>query len=282
MKRIVLSFLVVVGILKHQTAVADPPTCQPGNALGQTVPQILIESVVLEVELPRTKSAAVRHPRGQSQTASECFLGSSIRWFTNLVHPAISNSACDQPEGLSYVAGFGDGFDSMIAALANERRVEVIQKPRIQTPSGVPARLFIGRTVPCVGPSCYGPHAGGPHCSPPLEVGLELETIPVLEPDGAITMDIRTSLYRIVGATRIAGVGDVPNTVTTQSAVSVRARNGEVLSIGGAIRARKEPVPPVAVRGALFHLSNGPRFTELVIMLRPTVLPAVSVGDGPK
>lgn len=226
------------------------------------LPQILIEAAVLELELPDSRKAGIQ----QSPATTDCFLGSSASWFTNLVRVAPTNGVGGEPGGFTYVAGLDNGFNSTLAALADEHRVKFIQKPRIQTSSGVAAKLFIGQTIPYVGRSVSysGSYCGGPHYNAPHESSLGLEMIPEIVPDGPITVAIKTTYDTVL------------NTTTTSAAVSVTVQNGDMLLLGGAIQNRKRRFPPIASRGALLDRSNHPLRIEQVILLRFAVIPPSS------
>jgi type II secretory pathway component GspD/PulD (secretin) len=230
------------------------------------LPQILIEAAVLELELPNSRKAGVQHLTDKSLTTIDRFLGSSICWFTNLVRVTPTNDAGGELGEFTYVAGLGNGFNTAIAALVDEHQVKVIQKPRIQTSSGAAAKLFIGQTTPYVGRSVSysGSYCGCTHYDATHEVGLGLEMIPEIVPDGTITVAIKTTY------------DSVPNTTTTSAAVSVTVHNGDMLLIGGAIHNRKRRFPPTTSRGALLDRSSQPLRIEQVILLRFAVLPPSS------
>lgn len=222
------------------------------------LPQVLIEAVVLELELPDSRKAGVQHTEDESPAAIDSFLGSSVYWFTNLVRIAPTNAVATEPRAFAYVAGLGNGFNSTIAALVDKHQVKVIQKPRIQTSSRVAAKLFIGQTPYASRSVSY---CGCLHNSVPLEVGLGLEVTPAVVPEGAITVAIQITY------------DTVPNTTTTVAAASVTVQNGDMLLIGGARQTRKRRYPPIASRGALLDRSNHPLSIEQVILLRFAVLP---------
>src|SRR5256885_5511582 len=54
-------------------------------------------------------------------------------------------SVASVPSGFSYFANFLD-FEATAVAIANDSRVNVISRPRIQTSHAVEANLFVGNT----------------------------------------------------------------------------------------------------------------------------------------
>lgn len=243
-----------IEIVKRQAETADV-----------VLPQVLVEAAVLELESPVSQKAGGLHHQHQSLATTDRFLGSSICWTTNLVRMATANAVSDGPEAFTYVAGLGNSLGLTIAALTGERQVKVIQKPRIQTSSGVPASLFIGETVPYVGGTCDD-NSGSPHsCRPQLKMGIQLEITPVIASAGAIAIDLKSTAEE-----------------TMQSAVSVTVTNGNMLLIGGAIHTEKQQFPPTISRGAMLDRSNRPRSTELLVLLRFSVLPLNSDLLGAK
>jgi type II secretory pathway component GspD/PulD (secretin) len=166
----------------------------------------------------------------------------------------------------------------MLAALSRERRVKILQRPRIQTSDAVPATLFVGeqRSYP-------GFYCGSDRYAPiqELQTGVTLNVTPALKPDGVVQMNLQLRIDRFEGNVTIQNVGSVPVTSTYEAQAQVAVRDRETLLLGGLPRAHKQksvsslrfpkdlPVP-----GALSSRTSA-RFgrSEFMVLVRPTLLP---------
>jgi len=165
----------------------------------------------------------------------------------------------------------------------------VIQKPRIQTSHATPAALFIGSTVPYVTSTYYGGgFGGGPSSSyQQLRVGIGLNVTPFINPDGLVVMRIEESIDEISGSTDITGVGAVPTTSSRTLSAEIAVHDRETVLLGGFIRnsdqKSKSGVPwlkDIPVLGPLFSSrSNTKERKELIVLMRPTVLPTPAAAS---
>jgi Flp pilus assembly secretin CpaC len=143
-------------------------------------------------------------------------------------------------------------------------------------------QFFVGNTVPYVTSSYYGGSSlYGPSSSyQQLRVGIELTVTPFINPDGIVVMRIDQRIEEIDGATRIEGVGDVPNTASRTLSADITVKDRDTIVLGGFIRTsdskNKAGVPllkDIPVFGALFRsTSNDKDRRELLVLMRPTVL----------
>src|SRR5262249_41712254 len=93
--------------------------------------------------------------------------------------------------GFSYFTKFGGTFDVAVTAAADDSRINVLSRPRIQTSHAVPCRIFIGQTRPYI----TGFFSGGGFASSQsqvsqLRIGIDLSVTPLINPDGLVVMDI--------------------------------------------------------------------------------------------
>ena len=175
-----------------------------------------------------------------------------------------------------------DDIFIQLQAAASDGRVNVIQKPRIQTSHATPAPIFIGSTVPYVSSTYYGGgYAGGPSSSfQQLRVGIGLNVTPFINADGLVVMQIDETIDEISGSTAITGVGDVPNTTSRTLSAEVAVHDRETIILGGFIRnshnKTKSGVPilkDIPVLGYLFRSTGDTKERkELIVLMRPTVL----------
>jgi general secretion pathway protein D len=186
------------------------------------------------------------------------------------------------PGGFSYFSKFGNDLNVVLEAVAGDSRVNVLSRPRIQTSHAVPADLFIGNTVPYVtGTYNYGYGSGPSSQYTQLEVGIHLQVLPLINPDGLVVMDIQADVEQLGPGQQIAGVGSVPTTTKRQAGAKVAVRDGETIILGGFIsdsRTTSDSGIPylknIPLLGNMFKSKSMQNLrTELVILLKPTVLP---------
>jgi general secretion pathway protein D len=270
------------------------------NKLDVVLAQVLIDAIVMEINLTGTESTGVsylvqRQNAGTfagagglnnlSSAASGFLTGSttSTNGTTGTTTTTASGSTlANLPGGFSYFAKFGNDLNVVLEAVAGDSRVNVLSRPRIQTSHAVPADLFIGNTVPYVtGTYNYGYGAGPSSQYTQLEVGIHLQVLPLINPDGLVVMDIQADVEQLGPGVQIAGVGSVPTTTKRQAGAKVAVRDGETIILGGFISDSRtvsdSGIPylkDIPVLGNLFKSrSTQDLRTELIMLMRPTVLP---------
>ncbi|TAK98127.1 MAG: hypothetical protein EPO07_12380 [Verrucomicrobia bacterium] len=266
--------------------------------LDVVLAQVLIETIILDVQLDNKFTfgvAAGQSPRTDGKvtyggtanntadssgntplnTLDQFFKGSTTLT-TNLT------AAFPGGSGLNYFGRYNRDLDVAVSALASDNRVNVIQKPRIQTSHATPASIFIGSTVPYVTGSYYGGGYGGTggNSYQQLKVGIGLNVTPFINPEGLVVMKIDETIDEISGSTAITGVGDVPNTTSRTLSAEVAVRDRETIILGGFIRnsdsSNKSGIPylkDLPLLGYLFRSTgNTKERKELIVLMRPTVL----------
>jgi type II secretory pathway component GspD/PulD (secretin) len=260
MKRLLLTLIITMSASAAQVLVAED-NGSPGAAPAPRA--LLIEAAIIEV--------APHGSRG-----------------LNLA-PAFSTPfASDQPNsagggkgaGFGYTAKLDDGFESGLKALSQDRRVRILQRPRIQTADGVPATLFVGESQPCSRHAEAGPT--GSHLVPgPAQIGVTLEIAPSINPDEQVVMDLRLRVVRLAGKVRMPDVGLVPTTTCVEARAKIAVRDRKTILLGGLVQAgRQEPAPALGFpkelpvpRAVPSQASARSGRSELMLLIRPTLLP---------
>jgi general secretion pathway protein D len=258
--------------------------------LDVLLPQVLIESVIMEVTLNKNWNfgiSAAQEPHAYNQTVSGAGGYNNGQQFFNFLNKtlgtnATANFANSLGGGFSWFGSIGQNWDVAVQMAAADSSVNIIQRPRIQTSQAKEAQFFVGNTVPYVTSVYYNSGIGGGPSSSysQLQVGISLDVTPFINPQGLVVMDIAQEIDDISGFTAITGVGNVPNTNkrTLQSEVAVRDRDAIIL--GGFVRnendKNKSGVPilqDVPILGNLFLSRNSNKSRdELLVLMRPTVL----------
>ncbi|HEX5218097.1 MAG TPA: secretin N-terminal domain-containing protein [Verrucomicrobiae bacterium] len=258
--------------------------------LDVVLAQVLIETIIMDVSLDNSWAlgiSAAQTPRQFSGDFSGAG-GMNLKRFTDVA--AGGGSTAGQTNaftdligtGLRYFGKINDDIYVQVEAAASDGKINVIQKPRIQTSHATPASLFIGNTVPYVTSTYYGgSYGGGPSSSyQQLRVGIGLNVTPFINQDGLVVMKIDETIDEISGSTTIDGVGQVPNTTSRTLAAEVAVLDRESIMLGGFIRnaenRTKAGVPilkDIPLLGALFRSSGeAKQRNELMVLMRPTVL----------
>jgi general secretion pathway protein D len=248
--------------------------------------QVLIEAIIMEVSLTDSKSMGVSMTQNPRQFGRDFTGGGAI-----LNGQGFLNNLTNFPGGLgsgfSYLGTIGkDRYDVALSALAGDSRVNILSRPRIQTSHAVPANIFIGESRPYPTGSSYGGLYGGYNTIQQLHIGIGLDVFPLINPDGLVVMEISQSVNSVGGEIAIANVGNVPSTIDRTASATVAVRDGDTIMVGGFITSQKNKsksgVPllkDIPGLGALFRSSSSSsQRTELVILIRPTVLPTPEVA----
>ncbi len=190
----------------------------------------------------------------------------------------------------------GTNFAALITFLETQGAVQVLSSPRISTLNNQQAVLKVGTDeffVAGVSGGTTTPSGGGaittmPNVTlRPFFSGVVLDVLPQIDRDGNIMLHIRPSVSQVstVNKNINLGVGGQLTLPLASSSASeadsvVRARNGQVVVIGGLMREAssndRSQVPGVGnapVVGKLFgSTSRATQKRELVILLKPTVI----------
>lgn len=260
------------------------------SKLDVVLAQVLIEAVIMEVQLgPDTKDFGVSYLQRPKTSGNWTGAGAinNTKGFLNFSDLVTGATNAAPPGGFSYLMRWSDDLDVVVRAVAGESRAKVLQRPRIQTSHAVQAQLFVGESRPYPTGSYYGGGAYGSYSSiQQLQIGVTLDVTPLINPEGLVVMDIHQTIENYAGFTEITGVGQVPNTTRKEAAAKVAVRDHDTIILGGLIEADKSKsgsgVPllmDIPLLGNLFRsTSTSQTRKELIVLIRPTVLPTPEVA----
>jgi general secretion pathway protein D len=279
------------------------------NKLDVVLQQVLIDAIIMEVDLGNTRNTGVS--TGSQNGGPNSFSG--IGGLNNLSSAAsgflsgtststnsttgststtaisggnLGSSLANLPGGFSYFGKYGNDINVVLEAVATDSRTHILSRPRIQTSHAVQADLFIGETVPYVtGSYNYGYSTGPSSTYSQLEVGIHLQVLPLINPDGLVVMDIQADVEDIESYTQISG-NAVPVTSKQQAGAKVAVRNGETIILGGFIKdSRSTAISGIPGLMNIPYVGNLFRSTsiinsrqELIMLMRPTVLPTPEIA----
>jgi general secretion pathway protein D len=263
--------------------------------LDVVLAQVLIEAVIIEVTLNNNRDIGFSYIQGQPQGIGNYFKGIGAINNGNALSQgsfgaigAATTNALSLPGGFSYLANLGNNdLDITLTALQSDSRAKILQRPRIQTSHNEPANLFVGESRPYPSGSYYGGGSFGGYSSiQAVNIGVTLEVTPLINPDGLVVMDIHQTIESANGSVIIANVGEVPITSRKEAAAKVSVRDHDTIILGGLIETSKTKsasgVPflmNVPLVGYLFRTTSDKETrNELIVLIRPTVLPTPEVA----
>jgi general secretion pathway protein D len=257
------------------------------SKLDVVLAQVLIDAIIMEVSLDNSRDLGVSYNQVTPSSPGNYFKGiGAINNGTflngaNFVNSGGTNGLGGLPPGLSYAASFGQDFDATVTAIANDSRINVLSRPRIQTSHAVKAELQIGDTVPYVTGTYFGGING--QASSQYQqtfVGIDLQVTPLINADGMVVMDINLNVQQLGTPVTIDG-NPVPTTTQRAATATVSVKDRETIILGGFISSTVSKthggVPllmDIPGLGYLFRSSSDSKQrVELVVLLRPTYLP---------
>jgi general secretion pathway protein D len=263
------------------------------SKLDVVLPQVLIEAIIMEVTLDKSKNIGVsvaQQPKG-TDIAHAGGYNNGQQFFNFLGGTSGSNTFPGNftsvlPANMfSYWANFNGNYDVAVQAAQNDSRVNVLSRPRIQTSHGVEADLFVGETIPYVDSTTAGAFGGtGVYNSyQQQQIGITLKVKPLINPDGLVVMDIYQEASEPGPSSTAVDINgtSVPTINQRQASATVAVKDRDTIILGGMIGTTVTKtisgvpyIMNVPLLGKLFQSSaDTTSRTELIVLLRPTVLP---------
>lgn len=260
--------------------------------------QVILEAKILEVELNDQFQSGVDWQlfgKGLAQAEG----GVSQDSFANFSEDGLATHIKDF-NGMFAINVKGD-FGALIKLLQTQGNVQVLSNPRISTVNNQKAVLKVGQDeffVTAV--STSNSYVGNSNQSVPTQdvgltpffSGVTLDVTPQISDNGTVILHIHPSVSTVVNQQKEIELGttanNTPNTLSLPLALSsiresdniVRARNGQVVVIGGLMQNKTEEetagtpgLSKIPFVGALFRRTQQvSRKSELIILLRPVVV----------
>ena len=249
--------------------------------------QVLIEAIILEIGLgddlnvgvslgqdPKTSGkwnygGAINNPTSTS--------GNPLGSGNSFLSGGLTNSL---PNGFNYFGNFDDTLDIAVSAIASDSTARIVSRPRIQTSHAVPGFFFLGETVPySSGGFSSGFSTTQQSFVSQLQIGVNIEVVPYITPEGYIVMDISQTVDGR-GQDVIIDGNPIPVVNQRRAQATLSMRDGDTIMLGGFIKQSKTKsasgVPflkDIPLLGAAFRSKTDKNErTELIILLRATVL----------
>ena len=232
--------------------------------------EVLIEAVIFEFAGSyRTKSSARKGcDSWKADHKRERFLPAMA-----FAPVAMTNNSREISNRFANVQAFKGDLDTLVTELANDNRVRILQRPRIQTSDEQPASIFVGESPYPVSGHYYD--YGGCYSSiQQLQMGVTLEVNPHLTTEDSLSLDIHQTVESANGSVNIANVGTVPITSRREFQAQVKVADRQTILLGGLIESAKDDNHKgIFLIGRLFRKPSVLKQKEMMVAIRPMILP---------
>lgn len=254
--------------------------------------QVILEAKIIEVELNDGYQAGINW-----KSISDADKGTRITT-AELKDETLLNS--DLIGGVFSLAVDTSDFDGVISLLETQGNVNVLSSPRIATINNQKAVIKVGQDEFFVtefktttSSSALTPQTDQDVTLTPFFSGIVLDVTPQIGDDGKIILHVHPTVSEVVDQTKVIDIGSenliLPVALSSirESDSIVKAKNNQIVVIGGLLKSRKSDVTSavpflskIPVFGKLFLQERQSTVkSELVILLRPVVS---GVGDWGK
>jgi MSHA biogenesis protein MshL len=272
--------------------------------------QVVLEAKILEVELSDGYQAGINWAKLMTAGGSTFSIGQSggDALFSNpgaegvtLPSGGISDPTDASPVGFSDFKAFGGLFGAalntgsfmiFIEMLQSQGNVQVLSSPRIATLNNQKAVIKVGSDEFFVTDVSSTTTTGTATTTTPditltpFFSGIALDVTPQIDQYGRVTLHIHPSVSRVTDQQKIIEVGNesqnlpLAKSTVRESDSIVYAHTGQLVVIGGLMQdtmgedvASTPVLGDLPLLGQLFrHTRQGAKKSELVILLRPTVV----------
>jgi general secretion pathway protein D len=268
------------------------------SKLDVVLAQVLIESLIIDVNLGNNATLSVSAAQRPKQLTSDVKGGGvfnnplgTLTTGNNFLDQILGTngvSSIPAADGFNYFARLGDSWNVALAAVAGDSDAKILSRPRVQTSHAVQASLFVGETRPYITGTVFDSGfsgAGGRSQYQQTQIGITLNVLPLINPEGLVVMDIQQQIQQVGGFETIDG-NRVPITQDQSTTAKVAVNDRETIILGGFIRDQrndsKAGVPylkDLPLLGFLFRSSSTDTTRrELMVLIRPTVLPTPEIA----
>jgi type II secretion system protein D len=211
----------------------------------------------------------------------------------NVAAQGLSNFAVNRLDPTLGFSGFvfsasSDAVSILLRALQENRRLEVLSRPQLMALDGQPGYVQVGQDVPTIVAVSVDPIAGTTNSITYRQVGLILEVIPRISPDGLVVMQITANKSEVgpevegipIFISPAGAVLRAPRIEVTQARTTISALSGQTVVLGGLIQTRKgdvhRRVPIIAdipLIGEFFRYDSvAEERRELLIVMTPQII----------
>lgn len=190
--------------------------------------------------------------------------------------------AVTAPSGLNAYIAVGDVMTAVVSALKQTGRFQITSNPTLFTSNNKKAIIASGEEIAVPSQTVSTIDVTQPVSSSSIQfktVALQLEVLPLVNPNGEVTLEILQKVDNTAGTTNISG-NEVPNIATRFLRTHVTVKSGDTIALGGLIIEEEEEdqsgIPylmDIPYVGNLFQTNSvREERRELVILMRPTII----------
>ena len=251
--------------------------------------QVILEAKVLEVTLSDGYQQGIHWESVLGQSGNN-----SVEFGTSPAPDGLGDVITSAIGGITSLQIKGKDFSTMINLLDTQGDVDVLSSPRVTASNNQKAVIKVGRDEYFVTDVSSTTVAGTtPVTTPEVELtpffsGIALDVTPQIDEEGSVLLHIHPSVIDIKEQNKSIKVSDstlelpLAQSEIRESDTVIKANTGDVVVIGGLMKSENiELVSKVPLLGdipllgeAFTNRSNSLRKTELVILLKPTVVGA--------
>ncbi|MXR69292.1 pilus (MSHA type) biogenesis protein MshL [Shewanella insulae] len=251
--------------------------------------QVILEAKVLEVTLSDGYQQGIHWESVLGQSGNN-----SVEFGTSPAPDGLGDVITSAIGGITSLQIKGKDFSTMINLLDTQGDVDVLSSPRVTASNNQKAVIKVGRDEYFVTDVSSTTVAGTtPVTTPEVELtpffsGIALDVTPQIDEEGSVLLHIHPSVIDIKEQNKSIKVSQdtlelpLAQSEIRESDTVIKANTGDVVVIGGLMKSENiELVSKVPLLGdipllgeAFTNRSNSLRKTELVILLKPTVVGA--------
>ena len=265
------------------------------DKLDQKSPQAYLSTVIGELTLDRNVSAGVDWLQHFTKTGANSGIASSnINSRSDLITNGnisdITNNSITSPfgpvKGFNLYGQIGAALDTFVSLLEIDSNFKVLSRPSVFVTNNKKAVITSGQSIPVPSQTLTNSNstnvANTGNVTTTIEykdVVLKLEVIPLIDPDGVVTLKIAQVNDTVVGQQQVAQ-NNVPIIGTEQITSTVTIPNGNTIVLGGLIseQFKKDSsgvpwISRIPVLGYLFKTNTDSKIRkELIIFIHPQVV----------
>lgn len=212
--------------------------------LDRPEPQVRISALVAEVILDDRLELGVEFAAQDLNFSETAVLGPNGTVigdndaFDSVVGTDIGASG---PGGFSFTVT-GEDFNFLLRALQTESKLEVLSRPTIMVENNRVGNIDVGDRIPIPTTSSIGDNTNRTQTSFRYEdVGIKLNVVPHITPDGFVRMDITAEISQLSSTTVTLTEGLTAPVISQRKLESsVTIRDGETIVLGGLITSSQE------------------------------------------
>ncbi len=261
--------------------------------------QVILEAKILEIQLDDTFQSGIDWSiLGNPALAIVNSTGDTTAGIGQAGNVAFENTDLKALSGI-FAWRINGNFQLLLQLLQSQGNVQVLSSPHISTVNNQKAVIKVGQDEFFVTGVSTSNTIIGSNTLPSQDVsltpffsGITLDVTPEISGDDSVILHVHPSVSRVTEQTKVIGLGatasGAPNNLTLPLAFStiresdniVRARNGQIIVIGGLMQNRMAEtvvgtpwLSKIPFIGILFRRTSQISIkSELVILLRPMVV----------